>query len=151
MDTVFWDMWENGNSNYFDEFIVPSGNDAGKLSAVDLLIPGIYLIFVRIDWDDFFEGQVRIGTNYDDSYVITKEHGDTAFSFYGPDGDTQMRYLGIDQTSAQNFVEIAVGHNDPTAADHTIPGNSEGAWAQYPELVITYLCDPGLTGFPFSS
>jgi hypothetical protein len=138
LDTVFWDHWDpTYDSRFFDPFIQPSGPDAGRLGAVELLVNGLYGIHASIDWDDFFDANVRVGSNYDDGGI---EHWyREATWFYGPETINHFRILWNNQTSSERFIEIVVGHDDPTLASHTIPGGFNGAWAIPPMLTIVYL------------
>lgn len=139
LDTVFWDYFENGDPRFFDPFIQPTGSpDAGRLGAVELLVPGLYGIRASIDWDAVFtDTNVReqIGTNFDDSGTKVRSLHKNDFS--GPLTIDQLRILWLSHTASEQFVEIVVGHTD--SVSHTIPGRFAGVWAIPPMLTITYL------------
>ena len=143
-DTVFWNYWDDDyNSAIFDPFFqMELGQET--VSAVELLVPGLYGIRATIDWciTDYDPPTVPfntwIGSNYDDG-GMDDIYWDPTSNIVGTLTMDHFRVVWDGYTGAETSVEITVYHDNSTDEPLFIPGGFSGYWAMPPMLTIVYL------------
>lgn len=145
-DTVFWDYW---NDNYNREIFAPlTQTEFGRtqIGAVELLVPGLYVIQAAIDWSTNFATDPPLTGAFNTWLASNYDDGGTQLHYFDLTSDilgmwtlNQFRYLWPAYTGSENFVEITVGHDNVAQSPLYIPGGNGGHWSFPPMLNISYL------------